>query len=133
MRTRKLAQYVAIPLLLIGLAALGAAQPRGWELLGEAHVDGAVDHDRIRVTGAKGEFRAIRLRVENGPIDFDRVEIHFHNGRVAPVRLRYQIRSGGSSRVIDLPGGERIIENVEFWYRPARWGTRPKVLLWGRH
>lgn len=123
---------VAIPVLLAGFA-LGSAQPRGWELLGEAHVDGAVDHDRIRVSGAKGEFRAIRLRVENGPVDFDRVEIHFRNGRVVPVRIRHKIRAGGASGVIELPGGERIIENVEFWYRPGRWGTRPKVLLWGLH
>jgi hypothetical protein len=113
-----------------------SAQPRGgWTYLGEAHVDGAVDHDRIVVTAAKGEYRAIRLRVENGPIVFDRVVLHFGNGSSDPISIRHKIPAGGETRVIDLPGDRRIIESVEFWYERGNWGNprRPKVSLFGRH
>ena len=43
------------------------AQEGRWELLGEANVDGRVDHDRISVTARDGAFRAIQLKVERAP------------------------------------------------------------------
>ena len=64
--------------LLIGFTLAVSAQPRRERVfLGEANVDGAVDHDRIVVTAARGEYRAIQLRVENSAIKFDRVVVNF--------------------------------------------------------
>src|SRR5437763_16240852 len=63
--------------LLAGLSAIAMAQPGRWVYLGDANVDGAVDHDRIRVTDSRGSFRAIQMRVEKGAIEFDRVVIHY--------------------------------------------------------
>lgn len=123
--------FILIGSLLL-LGALSFAQPGRREFLGEAHVDGAVDHDRIVVTGARGEFRAIQIRVENAPVDFDRVLIHFGDREARPIRLRYRIPAGGETRIIDLPGRRRVIESVEFWYRRAEWGSRrPRVTLFG--
>src|SRR5689334_7197892 len=122
--------------ILMGCLSLSQAQPgRCWEYLGEAHVDGALDHDRIMVTGAKGEYRAIRIRVEHAAIDFDRVVVHFRNGTSTPVSIRRRIRAGDQTRVIDLPGDRRIIESVEFWYARGnmRNPERPKLTLFGRH
>jgi len=120
-------------ILAISLVTLGAvcyAQPGRKEFLGEAHVDGAVDHDNIRVTGARGEFRAIQIRVDNAPVDFDRVVVHFGDGQSVPVQLKYRINPGRETRVIDLPGNRRIIQSVEFWYLRAHWGLdRFKVSL----
>lgn len=116
------------------MAGSAGAQRRGWERLGEAHVDGQADHDVIRVTAARGEFRAIRMRVENAAIDFDRVLVHYGNGTTHPVELRYQIRAGEETRAIDLPGDRRVVESVEFWYHRGSWReVRPKVVLFGMH
>jgi hypothetical protein len=122
--------------LLIGFTLAASAQPRRgpWTVLGEAHVDGAVDHDRIVVTGARGEYRAIRFRVENGPVQFDRIVVHFGNGSEERLGARFRVAAGGESRAIDLPGARRVIESVEFWYEKARNSripTRPKVVLFG--
>jgi hypothetical protein len=122
--------------ILLGICAVAQAQPgRGWTYLGEAHVDGAVDHDRIMVTAARGEYRAIRIRVENAAIEFDRVMVHFGNGTSTPIALRHRIRAGDQTRVIDLPGDRRIIESVEFWYARGnmRNPERPKLTLFGLH
>jgi hypothetical protein len=122
--------------ILLGCCAMTQAQPgRGWTYLGEAHVDGAADHDRIVVTAARGEYRAIRFRVENAAIEFDRVVVHFGNGTSTPVGLRRRLRAGEQSRVIDLPGERRVIESVEFWYARGnmRNPERPKVALFGLH
>jgi hypothetical protein len=120
-------------LLLITAPAFGQRPDRGrWELLGEANVDGAVDHDRIVVTGAAGSFTGIRLRVERGPVRFDRVIIHFEDGQSQPFSIRGRIQPGSTTRVIDLPGNRRRIRDVEFFYERASYrSARPKVLLFG--
>jgi hypothetical protein len=118
--------------LFLGLAAAAFAQR--WEYLGEANVDGAIDHDKIMVTAAKGEYRAIQIRVENGAIVFDHVVAHFGNGSSDPISIRAKIPAGGKTRVIDLPGDRRVIESVEFWYERGNWASaKPKVRLWGLH
>ena len=105
---------------------------RGWDYLGEANVDGQVDHDNIKVTAAEGRFRAIRMRVENAPIRFDRVVIHYGDGESQPIMIRSRIGAGGQTRVIDLPGDRRIIQSVEFWYERASGSPlKPKVRLFG--
>src|ERR1041384_1775845 len=120
--------------LLIGFTLAASAQPRrGWEHLGDATVDGAVDHDRIVVTGAKGGFRAIRLRVNTAAVKFDHVVVHYANGSSNPIDIRRKISAGGETRVIDLPGDRRVIESVEFWYERGnqRNPARPRVALFG--
>jgi len=117
---------------LFAFAAASYAQPGRWEYLGEANVDGAVDHDNIRVTGSRGEFRAIQIRVEKAPIEFDRVVVHYGDGQSEPIHIRSRIPAGGQTRAIDLPGNRRIIQSVEFWYARASGRPRkPKVRLFG--
>src|SRR5205807_6214085 len=97
--------------LLIGFSLAASAQPRhGAVILGEAHVDGGVDHDRIVVTAARGEYRAIRLRVENAAVKFDRVVVHYGNGSSQPIPVRRVIRAGDETPAVDLPGARRVIQ-----------------------
>jgi hypothetical protein len=122
--------------IMLAFGAISQAQPgRGWTYLGEAHVDGAADHDRIVVTAARGEYRAIRFRVEHAAIDFERVVVHFGNGTSVPIPVRHRLRAGDQTRVIDLPGDRRVIESVEFWYARGnlRNPERPKLTLFGLH
>jgi hypothetical protein len=120
--------------LLIGCSLAAVAQPRRERVfLGEAHVDGGVDHDRIVVTGARGEYRAIQFRVENAAIEFDRVVVHFGNGSSERIALRRRIPAGQETRIIDLPGNRRVIESIEFWYARGNWDNphRPKLSAFG--
>ena len=136
MATLKLLR-AALPLSLILCFGAGSqAQPGGgWEFLGDSHVDGNSDHDNIKVTSSKGEFKSIRLKVEDAAIEFDRVVVHFGNGSSVPIQIRSKIPAGGQTRVIDLPGNERIVESVELWY--ARGNTsnpqKPHLVLYGHH
>jgi hypothetical protein len=129
----KAMSLIAILFALVTLDQRLLAQ-RGWEYLGEANVDGQVDHDNIKVTAAEGTFRAIRMRVENAPIRFDRVVIHYGDGESQPIMIRSKIGAGGQTRVIDLPGDRRVIQGVEFWYERASGSpAKPKVRLFGLH
>jgi hypothetical protein len=118
-------------LFVLMLSASLYAQEGRWDYLGDAHVDGAQDHDNIHVGKHDGRFRAIQLRVSGGAIYFERVVVHFGNGTQEELVIRDKIPSGGSTRAIDLPGERRVIESVELWYGKDRWEHRPKVSLYG--
>ena len=102
-----------------------------WEYLGQAHVDGREDHDRIAVNSGQS-FRSILLEVQGGGIEFNRVVVHFENGGDHEVDVRDRVRSGGRTRAIDLPGDRRRIRSVELWYEKGNWRRRPSVNLYGR-
>ena len=102
-----------------------------WEYLGQAHVDGRADHDKISVDNG-GSFRAILLEVRDGAIEFNRVVVHFENGADHDMNIRERIPSGGRTHAIDLPGDRRRIRSVELWYEKANWKRRPSVKLYGQ-
>jgi hypothetical protein len=126
----KMSRALGFAVLLLGSSAVALAQR--WQYLGEANVDGAVDHDNIVVSSSRGAFRAIQIKVQRAPIEFDRVVIHYGDGDSEPIQIRSRIPAGGQTRVIDLPGNRRIIRSVEFWYaRATRSPRKPKVRLFG--
>lgn len=116
------------------VALLGAATQGRWELLGERTVTDRLDHDRIAVTSARGDFRAIKLTVRRAPVDFHRVVVHYASGGDQEIEVRSRIPAGGETRVIDLRGDERVIRSVELWYDAATLrGRRAVVRLWARN
>lgn len=134
MRYHKIVLGVAAVWLLFSTASLaqGYGHGSGWRLLGEAHVDGRMDHDSISV-GYHGGFRSLQLRVENAPIEFDHVVVHYENGTSEELHVRQVIQAGGHTRDIDLRGDRRNIRSVELWYgKAAPHSGRPRVSLYGR-
>jgi hypothetical protein len=107
------------------------AQRGRWTYLGNSHVDGATDHDSIKVGRSDGGFRAIQLRISGGAINFERVVVRYGNGAQEEIPVRARIPDGGQTRVIDLPGERRLIESVDLWYGKDKWSKRPKVSLLG--
>lgn len=130
---KKISVMVLALLVVIGISSVAHAGPQagGWMLLGNAHVDGKNDHDKIKCSDT-GTFRAIQLRVSGSAVQFDHVIVRYGNGESQEIALRNQIPAGGQSREIDLPGARRAIDRVEFWYAKANWGAaRPTVTLFG--
>ena len=120
-------------LTLLSLIAVNKITAQKWEHLGAAKVNGHLDYDEIMVTALEGDFSAIKLFVENEGIQFERVVVHFGNGRKEEIVLRDFIPAGGESRVIDLPGRDRIIRKVVFFYKSnAATKRKGKVVLYGR-
>ncbi|MEP7339591.1 MAG: DUF3011 domain-containing protein [Acidobacteriota bacterium] len=136
MKFHKLLYVISLLILLGGITLMTNAQRRNnnqdrWQYLGQSNVDGARDHDNIRVNSREA-FRAIQLRVQGGEIEFQRVVVHFENGADTEVEIRDRIRAGGQTRAIDLPGDNRRIESVEIWYSRGNWGRRrPSLRLYG--
>jgi hypothetical protein len=123
--------------LVAALAAVSApaaahAQIGGrWVLLGERHIDGRADNDKIDVGRDHGKFRALQFRVDDGTVMFDHIRVKYLNGEVEDIGVRSEIPAGGRTRSIDLPGERRTIESISMWYQKGNWHTRPRVRVYG--
>lgn len=106
---------------------------QSWTELGAAKVNGHADHDEIWVTNSRGDFKAIKLFVQNEGIEFDRVVVHFGNGGKEVMNIKNFVPAGGETRVMDLTGGDRVIKKVDFFYKSnAMTGKKARVVLYGR-
>ncbi len=115
------------------LADTQAGRPRGWTTLGSRTVSDRVDHDTIQVSGNRGTFSALRLQVSRHDVQFRSMKIRYGDGEVQEIDLRVVIPAGGASRVIDLPGGRRVIRKVSFVYDAQAFrGRTATVRLFGR-
>ncbi|RMG14263.1 MAG: hypothetical protein D6731_10615 [Planctomycetota bacterium] len=116
---------IALSFLTAGALALAAPPARAdqWVVLGERKVAFGGDTDVIPCSH-KGRFRKIKLKVRGNPVHLADLDIHFANGGHQDVAVRSEIRAGGETRVIDLPGGARTIARVTLRYR-TRLGGKP--------
>lgn len=132
-RSKTMGSVVALLLLAFAVSVrpAGAGRLRGWELIGQATVTDARDHDTIAVTRAQGTFRRVQIKVLRENVQFREVTIHFASGADQSVELREVIRAGGSSRVIDVEGGDRVIRSVELRYDAQSRGRRAVVRIYG--
>lgn len=129
---RKLSVAMCAMLLVVTTASRASAQlPGRWSLLGERHIDGRADHDKIDVGKDNGTFRGIQFRVQGGTVNFDRIVVSYLNGEREEINVRSEIPPGGRSRVIDLPGKRRVIESISMWYTKNNWRTRPTIRVYG--
>jgi len=108
------------------------AMRNGFAYLGERLVNGGMDHDVIPVGRRDGRFHEIMIVVERAPIEMFDLVVTFGNGEHYEAHTRLVFGAGSTSRNIDLPGGARIIQRVDFRYGNLVAGTQAKVELWGR-
>jgi|1185.fasta_scaffold477726_1 hypothetical protein len=103
-----------------------------WVRLGERSVDGRHDHDVIHVGRHEGAFRKIMIAVERNPIELHHLVVRFQDGSAYSPSTRLVFGANTRSGVIDLPGSERVIRDVEFSYGNLPGSGRAEVELWGR-
>ena len=101
-----------------------------WNFLGDTHIDGSKEHERIRVGLRHGPFRAVQLRVSE-PIFLQRGVVYYVNGTSEELVIGGRVSPEGRTRVIDLTGEDRALESVELWYFKEQWEHRPQVILYG--
>jgi len=132
-RTSKSVALLTTVLLVMGMAGVGVAAEK-WIKLGDRVVNDRLDHDSIDVGVAQETFTALKIKVLKRAVHFKDVKVHFANGGVQDIEVRRVIGPGGETRVLDLTGGSRAIDRVEFWYEAEtpRRGRKAKIRLFGR-
>jgi len=123
----------ALVALVIGAGAARAERwdSKGWVKLGEREVNGRVDHDRIEVGRYEGKFTKLTLYVERSDLELLDFEITFGNKERFHPEVRHVFREGSRTRVIDLPGDERVIKSIDLRYKNLPGGGRARVEVWG--
>jgi len=102
-----------------------------WDEVGSVLADFNTDHGLINARG-EGHFRAIRIDAANADFEMYDVKVTFGNGEVFIPSVRHHFNQGSTSRVIDLPGGNRHIRKIEFWYKATSGGAGPaRIVVWG--
>jgi hypothetical protein len=104
----------------------------GWSRLGERSVDGARDRDVITVGAREGRYRRIMLVVEHSALELFDVVVTFGDGTRFSPSMRHVFGAETRSRVIDLPGADRVIRSVEFRYGNLPGGGRAEMELWAQ-
>ena len=120
--------------LLVFMLSTAFIQPARWDYLGLRKVNKSFDRDEIVVTRAEGTFNALKFKVKYRPITMYDMKVHYGNGTIEDIKLKVHIPAGGTSRIIDLRGGNRVIKKVVFRYETkTNRGRRAEIRLFGRH
>lgn len=101
-----------------------------WVLLGARKVNYRAERDAIAATH-QGRFHAIKIEVEGGNLEMYNVRVTFGDGESFSPDTRINFREGSWSRTIDLPGAERVVRRVEFFYRSEGRRGRATVRVYG--
>ena len=130
MNTKRL--LIALLIFVLCFGTLYAQVPQ-WKPLGTKIVTFKTEKDVIAVGADEGVYKKIKLTVKRSGVNFKDMKVHFANGDIIDVQIRRIIPVGGETRVIDLPGNNRIIKKVVFWYESTKKNSkRATVRLWGR-
>ncbi len=125
-------QLISTLVLVMCFSTLFAKAPK-WKLLGARKVKFKTERDVIIVGADEGTFKKVKLTVKKSGIHFKDMKIHFSNDDIIDVKIRRVIPAGGETRIIDLPGKNRRIKKVVFWYESKKKnGKRATVRLYGK-
>ena len=102
-----------------------------WDKLGERWVHGRADRDIIHVGRREGRFHRLQIVVEHSALEMYDVLVVFGDGSSYSPTTRMVFAPDSRTRVIDLPGGGRVVRRVEFRYGNLPGGGRAQVELWG--
>jgi hypothetical protein len=116
----------------VGSKPTPAWDPKGWTKLGDSVVDGRRDRDSIKVAH-RGRIDQVTLVVTDADLDLDAVTFTFASGAAfSPAGVQQRFQDGQRSRVIDLPGNDRMITVVDVAYRNVAGSGRARLEVWGR-
>lgn len=106
---------------------------KGWKMLGERAVQGRRDRDTIHVGAYEGRFDQLTFVVSDSDVEITKLTVTFENGKKFSPKVRHYFREGSRTRVVDLPGNDRMIKKIEMRYKNLDRGGRATVQVWGRN
>ena len=112
--------------------AVIVSDTKGWHKIGETVVNFQKDRDEIILVGAN-RFASIKFKVEDAPIDLQSLEVYYDSGDRQDIKINATVKAPGTSRVIDLNGGERDVKKIVFVYKtlPNHKDVKAHIEIWG--
>lgn len=100
----------------LSMGSVAQAQDN-WVLLGSKSVSGSGSGDSIDVSGAKGNFKAVRLIAKQGGLDIENVEVVYSGAAAHNERRPINLNQGDRTRPIDARDAARFVDRVNLSYR----------------
>lgn len=120
-------------MLVVGLVLVGAAasaRAEGWQQLGQAIVDFRANPETIKAVGNAGPTAKLKLQAKDASIEILDVKVYLTDGQTFDVTLKKYLRPGGETKEIDIAGGPKEVQKVEFNYAKGSDSSRmPTVQL----
>jgi len=107
-------------------------RPQKWVQVGYQQVDHRSPRRVTFNNRADGRFRQIRLTVNRGDLEVYDLSVRLANGRVYTPNFNQTFDSKTRTRVIDLPGTTRSIDQVRFMCRAVNRNQRPVITIFAR-
>jgi hypothetical protein len=108
----------------------GGWDNKGWVKLGERKITGRTERGSIAVGRKAGKFSKLTIVVEDADLELLDFKVKFTNGPDFDPRMKHHFRENEKTRVIDLPGDERVIQRIDLAFRSVGRG-HPVVQVWG--
>jgi len=100
--------------LVLASATVGA---EGWQRLGQRVVDYRTNPEAITVVGNPAAFAKLSLQVSRSSLEILAVKVHVADGQTFEVTLNKYVGAGRETSAIEIPGGPKAIQKVEFTYK----------------
>lgn len=125
--------YIRVVLMIAAVITALPASAAQWHNLGSRTVTRQAETDRI-IVHKRDQFRQIKLAVAGTGVRVHRMRVEFRNGQKHDFHVARFIPANGQSRLIDLPGDERAIKTISFYYdAQGLKGRMAVVSVWGKH
>jgi len=106
--------------LLVGVCMVVAAATvtaEDWQQLGQRVVDLRTNPEVIKVVGDPGTFAKLKLQVTGSSLQIAAVKVYVADGQPIDVTLNKFLGAGGETSVIEIPGGPKAVQKIEFTYK----------------
>jgi hypothetical protein len=120
--------------LFIGFAATAdAARYERVKHLGSTRLSLAEnDVDVLRFRNCRNGIHAIQLHSSRGQVEIERLWVRYANGERDSLNIRDRISQGGTTRWIDLRGGDRCVVEIGIIGDTENSRDQARVDIWGR-
>jgi hypothetical protein len=113
--------------------AHGGWDSNGWQMLGERSVAHRFDHDTIEVGAYKGRFNKLTMYVVDNELELFDIDVKFGNGEhFHPAESKFFFKEGQRTRIIDLPGDDRVIRKIDLRYKSDPGESKAHVQVWAK-
>lgn len=127
-RARGLMALLALSFVLMLALPATAGYPNVWKLIGERAITNGDEHVLVPVADGSGAFLKLQVQVFEHGVRLRQLTIDFNHGVDQSVAVRQTIPADGATDAFRVPGGKRVLRNIDVGYGPQSLGGQRAVI-----
>jgi hypothetical protein len=127
-RVRGLTALLALTFVLMLALPATAGYPFVWKLIGERAITNGDNHVLVPVADGSGAFLKVQVQVLEHGVRLRQLTIDFNHGVDQSVPVQQTIPADGATDELRVPGGKRVLRNIDVGYGPQSLGGQRAVV-----